>query len=55
MAKTSTVKDNTKVSESLGNGGGMVVLIKHETDKADTWEFYTSLSEANAEKAKWDD
>jgi hypothetical protein len=55
MAKTATIKDNTKIKESLGNGGGMFVLIKYETDKADTWEFYNSLSEANAAKEDWED
>tara|TARA_B100000282_G_scaffold274527_1_gene231228 strand:- start:1320 stop:1487 length:168 start_codon:yes stop_codon:yes gene_type:complete len=55
MAKTSTIKDNTKIEESLGNGGGMFVLIKHETDKLDIYEFYTSSSEANTAKTNWDD
>ena len=55
MAKTSTIKDNTEIEESLGNGGGMFVLIKHETYKLDIYEFYTLSSEANTAKTNWDD
>ena len=59
MAKTTTIINHLEglddsTIETIGREG-QVQLIKHETNKADTWEFYTSLSEANAEKAKWDD
>ena len=57
MAKTSEIENKLSVSEESipGDGSGMVVLIKKETDKADIHEFYDTLSKAQAAKTDWDD
>ena len=57
MAKTSEIENKLSVSEESipGEGAGMVVLIKKETNKADIHEFYDTLSKAQTAKTAWDD
>lgn len=57
MAKTSEIENKLSTgSESIpGDGAGMVVLIKKETDKEDIHEFYDTLSKAQTAKSQWDD
>lgn len=57
MAKTSEIENKLSVSEEVlpGDGAGMVVLIKKETNKEDIHEFYDTLSKAQTAKTAWDD
>ena len=57
MAKTSEIENKLSESEEVlpGDGTGMVVLIKKETNKEDIHEFHDTLSKAQTAKTAWDD